>query len=148
MRFNYQGRTYVQKPCKFFRRCMHFQPHKTGACNYMHIWVHEWQHACILLFRCTAFTATKKIHVFSFRLSCVFVRTTIFTMKRRIMRRPMLRTIVHDAIVHISMQRSSFGKGLTTPSHTTCAWKTVFVRSSLPPMAKSWATRTSKVVKY
>jgi hypothetical protein len=31
---------------------MHFRPHKTGACNYMHIWVHEWRNACRILFRC------------------------------------------------------------------------------------------------
>jgi hypothetical protein len=30
---------------------MHFRPHKTGACNYMHIWVHEWGNACRILFR-------------------------------------------------------------------------------------------------
>jgi hypothetical protein len=42
---------YLQKQCKFFRRCMYFQPHKTGACNYMLIWVHEWQNACRFLFR-------------------------------------------------------------------------------------------------
>jgi hypothetical protein len=52
MRCSYQGRTYVQKQCKFFRRCMSFHPHKTGACNYMLIWVHEWQNACRFLFRC------------------------------------------------------------------------------------------------
>jgi hypothetical protein len=51
MRCNYQGRTYIQKQCKFFRRCMYFQPHKTGAWNYMLIWVHEWQNACRFLFR-------------------------------------------------------------------------------------------------
>jgi hypothetical protein len=52
MRCNYQGRRYVQKQCKFFRRCMYFQPYQTGACNYMLIWVHEWRNACIILFRC------------------------------------------------------------------------------------------------
>jgi hypothetical protein len=31
---------------------MYFQPQKTGACNYMLIWVHEWQNACRFLFRC------------------------------------------------------------------------------------------------
>jgi hypothetical protein len=31
---------------------MYFQPHKTGACNYMLIWVHECQNACRFLFGC------------------------------------------------------------------------------------------------
>jgi hypothetical protein len=33
---------------------MHFRPHKAGACNYMHIWVHKWRNACRILFRCVA----------------------------------------------------------------------------------------------
>jgi hypothetical protein len=32
---------------------MYFQPHKTGAYNYMLIWVHKWQNACRFLFRCS-----------------------------------------------------------------------------------------------
>jgi hypothetical protein len=40
---------------------MHFQPHKTGACNYMHIWVHEWQNACTILFRCGGWSRTGRL---------------------------------------------------------------------------------------
>jgi hypothetical protein len=31
---------------------MYFRPHRTRACNYMHICVYEWRNACIILFRC------------------------------------------------------------------------------------------------
>jgi hypothetical protein len=38
---------------------MHFRPHKTVACNYMHIWVHEWRNACRILFSCDATVVMK-----------------------------------------------------------------------------------------
>ena len=34
---------------------------KTGARNYMHIWVHEWQNACRFLFRCYSQLGTNPI---------------------------------------------------------------------------------------
>jgi hypothetical protein len=45
------GRYVRIQTCKFFHGYMHFQPHTTVACNYMHIWVHEWRNACRILFR-------------------------------------------------------------------------------------------------
>jgi hypothetical protein len=40
---------------------MHFRPHRTRACNYMHIWVHGWRNACRILFRCGDTATTTQI---------------------------------------------------------------------------------------
>jgi hypothetical protein len=71
-----------------------------------------------------------------------------FQMGMYITRRPLLRTIVHNASMHINTHCSYFGTGSTKVSHTTCVWKMVFVHFSLLLVAKSWVTRTSEVVKY